>query len=182
MHDTRTRISAASGPAGRCAIWLLVASATLLVAHAAPPVAAAPPPGAAAVQVSLSSPADLAQDPPPAGESKPEPAKSDKPAKVANAPNAIGQKSAKPVPPRIGTQRPAGSAIKPTPNQEAQKGAGCHAQTTTPQPSPDGPQPVFVCENMELTGKPVWRGEKAEFTFVIKNEGKGDLQVLIKGG
>ncbi len=51
-----------------------------------------------------------------------------------------------------------------------------------PKPSPDGPQPVYVCKEPKITAEPVWRGEKIDFVFEISNAGEGDLQIKIKGG
>lgn len=61
-------------------------------------------------------------------------------------------------------------------------GCGDKGKPGLPTPSPDGPQPRWVCKEQTLTGEPVWTGKNAEFTFEIANEGEGDLQIKLKGG
>ena len=61
-------------------------------------------------------------------------------------------------------------------------GCGTKPGDTTPTPSPDGPQPVFVCKETKVDVGELWRGANAEFNFTIGNEGEGELHIRLKGG
>ena len=63
-----------------------------------------------------------------------------------------------------------------------QSGCSDKGSPTVPTPSPDGPQPRWVCKQQTVTADPVWAGTKAEFVFEIANEGEADLQIKLKGG
>ena len=62
--------------------------------------------------------------------------------------------------------------------------AGCGDKTTVliPTPSQDGPQPKWACDEPLVTADPIWKGEKIEFAFNVRNDGEGPLKILAKGG
>ena len=64
------------------------------------------------------------------------------------------------------------------------KAGGCGSKGTSaaPTPSPDGPQPQWVCENPKITLDPVWSGTSAVFVFKVGNTGEGPLNIRVKGG
>ncbi len=42
--------------------------------------------------------------------------------------------------------------------------------------------PHIVVETEQLSAEPVWRGQFAEFTFRVRNDGQADLRLRGKGG
>ena len=65
----------------------------------------------------------------------------------------------------------------------ASRGSDCGSKSKNPvpTPSPDGPQPRWVCEP-KITADPVWGGKTLDYVFKIRNEGEADLQVQLKAG
>jgi hypothetical protein len=84
-------------------------------------------------------------------------------------------------------QHPVPGPKKPEPAKkpQAKSGKGCGGKDggvdLTPPPE-DQPQPKFVCKELEVSAEPVWQGGKAQFEFVIANEGEAPLAILLKGG
>ena len=75
-------------------------------------------------------------------------------------------------------------ATRPATTQPASRrdpGCGSKSKRAIPTPSPDGPQPLWVCES-KITADPVWYGQPLDFVFEIRNEGEGDLQIQLRGG
>ena len=187
MRNSRETNMSMWGMAGRCAVWLLVVNATLFMACAAPPEGAPPAVETAEIAViSESSPADATQDPTPASGSNAEQEKRGQAEPAAQAPKPDVEEGPKgntaPARPTADAQPPLKLSEMQKAGQQPEKKAGCGAKGTMPQPSPDGPQPVYVCKPSNITADPVWRGETIDFVFNIKNEGEGNLQIQVKGG
>jgi len=75
-------------------------------------------------------------------------------------------------------------ATRPATTQPASKrdsGCGGKSKLAIPTPSPDGPQPRWVCES-KITADPVWGSKAVDFVFKISNEGEGDLQIQLRAG
>jgi hypothetical protein len=63
----------------------------------------------------------------------------------------------------------------------ADESAGCGpSREPEPKPSPEGPQPRWVCKQPKITADPVWSGGQVDFVFEIANEGEGDLKIKLK--
>ncbi len=72
----------------------------------------------------------------------------------------------------------------PAQTADTKKDAGCGAKGSSkepdPQPSPEGPQPRWVCKEPQITAEPAWSGKQVDFVFEIANEGEGDLKIKLK--
>jgi hypothetical protein len=69
--------------------------------------------------------------------------------------------------------------------QPATDSSGCGGRGVRPpppEPSPEGPQPRYVCKEPKITAEPVWHGAHLDYVFEIGNEGEGDLRILLRGG
>lgn len=51
-----------------------------------------------------------------------------------------------------------------------------------PTVATEPPWPGWVCKENVLTLEPIWAGQPLTATWVIENEGEGDLEINIKGG
>jgi len=60
---------------------------------------------------------------------------------------------------------------------------GCHddekADEGLPPPAQNEPQPRLECDHPQIFTKPVWRGEMATMSFNVRNDGDGNLILLI---
>jgi hypothetical protein len=67
--------------------------------------------------------------------------------------------------------------------KEAEQPA-CHAGAGVPDPqvvnSPS--QPLFKCDELTVSPEPTWAGKNLTATWSIRNEGKADLSIKLKGG
>jgi hypothetical protein len=113
------------------------------------------------------------------------------PRRPAAAPQAKPAGTGRTTPARAGQQRQptrppqASPATRPATTQPASRrdsGCGSRSKRAIPTPSPDGPQPRWVCKQPKITADPVWGSKSLDFVFEISNEGEGDLQIQLKGG
>lgn len=109
-------------------------------------------------------------------------------APAEKAPTAKNTEEKKPAKPTVSpVERPAKPERKGTDAQKpAVKEKGCGSKggpkgALTPPP-PDAPQPKFACATKKSVIENIWRGEKANFEWEIKNEGEGPLQIRIRKG
>jgi hypothetical protein len=83
------------------------------------------------------------------------------------------------------TRRGPQGADPPKPVTERELTGDCNKEASrTPDPTPvtEGAVPRYVCESPRMTLQPVWEGKPIEATWVVKNEGEGDLKIKIKKG
>lgn len=50
------------------------------------------------------------------------------------------------------------------------------------QPAAQGALPAWACEAKIATLEPVWAGKQLVATWIVKNQGEGDLTIRLKGG
>ena len=50
------------------------------------------------------------------------------------------------------------------------------------QPAAQGALPAWACEANIATIKPAWAGKQLVATWIVKNQGEGDLTIKLKGG
>jgi len=137
---------------------------------------------AARPSVAKSEPLDAAppvKAPTAASPQEPAAAPQAKPARTVQTTAAqAGQQRRPALSPRVS---PATRPATTQPASSTDSGCGSKSKRAIPTPSPDGPQPRWVCES-EITADPVWYGQPLDFVFEIRNEGEGDLQIQLKGG
>jgi hypothetical protein len=185
-----------------CAAWLSVACVGLLASCTAAPEGASPAqadqPSDAETQVTQqpagatrASPSAVAEADAPAAAPPVKPAATTGPPGPAANPQAEPGGTTPTTPTSAGQQRRptlpprASLATRPATTQPAsgtEPGCGGRSNSTVPTPSPDGPQPRWVCEQPTITADPVWYGRPLDFVFEIRNEGEGDLRIQLKGG
>ena len=51
-----------------------------------------------------------------------------------------------------------------------------------PEVAKGPPWPGWACEDSNTTLEPLWAGQSLSVTWVIRNDGEGDLEILVKGG
>ena len=95
--------------------------------------------------------------------------------KKANQPAASDNSGgAKPRRPEAVIQRSsAASGVRATPRSR---------QAQDPKVATEPPWPGWACKDDVLTLEPLWAGQPLTATWVIQNEGEGDLEIKIRGG
>lgn len=204
IHRTTVTLGRASTrwyAATLCAAWLSVACVGLLASCATAPEGASPAqaeqPADAEPQVTQSpagatraSRLTVAEAEAPGAARPAKPAMATGPRGPAANPQAKPAGTARTTPTRAGQQRrptlpprvsPATRPATTQPASTRDPGCGSKSKRAIPTPSPDGPQPRWVCES-KITADPVWYGQPLDFVFEIRNEGEGDLQIQLKGG
>jgi len=56
------------------------------------------------------------------------------------------------------------------------------ARPSEPELEPQGPPPQWGCDALSISLEPIWAGKALQATWVIKNEGEGDLVIKARGG
>jgi hypothetical protein len=126
---------------------------------------------------------------PTAGGDQPAPAGDDLDAKAAELQRQIEElvNKAQKSPATRPTAQPGrpGQPLTSAPSTQPAKGCGGGTggeEVDINPPPPDQPQPRWVCEQPLIEAPPAWAGKPVEFTFKVRNEGEGVLNVKIKPG
>lgn len=80
------------------------------------------------------------------------------------------------------TPRRPDARIQPAAGPGGAKALPRSRQAKDPKVATEPPWPGWACKDNVLTLEPIWAGQPLTATWVIQNEGEGDLEIKIKGG